>query len=90
MTIGPWHVERAQRSNDMVGGAEPLYMIYAGGVKIAAVDDANDAAAIAALPEVVSALRDLVDAIPDATIAADPPLVAWIDRARAVLRSARG
>ena len=33
----------------------------------------------------VAALRDVCDAIPDATITADPPLGAWVNQARAVL-----
>ena len=42
----------------------------------------------ASAPNLLSALRDLCDAIPDETVAADPPLGVWVDRARAVIARA--
>ena len=45
---------------------------------------------IAAAPQLLEALRDLCDAIPDATVAADPPLGCWRDAARHVIATAEG
>ena len=38
----------------------------------------------------LTALRDLCDAIPDETIAEDPPLGCWVDAARAAIAKANG
>lgn len=45
---------------------------------------------MATAPELLGALRDLCDAIPAETIAADPPLGAWEQVARAVIAKAEG
>ncbi len=50
----------------------------------------SNAHLIAAAPDLLSALRDLADAITDATLAADGPLSAWHDRALEVIRKAEG
>ena len=38
----------------------------------------------------LTTLRDLCDAIPDETIAKDPPLGCWVDAARAAIAKAEG
>lgn len=45
---------------------------------------------IAAAPDLLVALRDLCDAIPDETITADPPLGCWVEAARAAIAKAEG
>lgn len=50
--------------------------------KLCAVENQRD--------ELLAALRDLCDAIPDATVAADPPLGHWVNSARAAIAKAEG
>lgn len=45
---------------------------------------------IAASPDLLTALRDLCDAIPETTLAADPPLAAWEKLARGAIAKAEG
>lgn len=50
----------------------------------------SNARLFAAAPELLTALRDLCDAIPEPTLAADPPLAAWEQIARAAIAKAEG
>lgn len=45
---------------------------------------------IAAAPELLIALRDLIDAIPEPTLVDDPPLRVWVSLAKAVIARAEG
>lgn len=53
-------------------------------------EDAANARLIAAAPDLLTALRDLCDAIPDATVEADPPLGCWVEMAREAISKAEG
>lgn len=67
----------------------PTAAVLSAGCSYDEMHDAN-ARLIAAAPELLTALRDLCDAIPDATVTHDPPLEAWIKQAREVIAKAEG
>jgi hypothetical protein len=60
-----------------------------GGV-VAICPSEADARAFVALPALMRALRDLIDAIPEPTLVDDPVLRGWVGHAEAALAQADG
>lgn len=93
-TPGPWTVTKGRRCWSIDAPSQsprefPTRWLIAETVSDEDADEAN-ARLIAAAPELLEALRDLCDAIPDETAKADQPLLGWIDQARATIAKVEG
>lgn len=88
-----WIIDTLGPRGGRIGWASRAYADTNTGARLDGVEgnesEAN-ARLIAAAPELLAALRDLCDAIPDETIADDPPLGVWVTQARAALAKAEG
>jgi hypothetical protein len=104
-TPGPWTVESLYDGSRTVAIVRPLFTrdAFSGRLHAPYVNAAQDwvgdadgdrlfanARLIAAAPDLLAALRDLCDAIPDETVGDDPPLGVWIQHGRDAIAKAEG
>jgi hypothetical protein len=73
-TPGPWHVERENRHlGSLAGGGVPLVTVMARSLRIARVDDIEDARLIASTPDLLAALHEVRELLAGYVDVSDSP-----------------